>query len=791
MNLFEKFSSKENLKQAFLYLRNETDESSLPLDPIWRPSISSIVHLGDDFFETLQDYLKKEKYKPAKADYIYASKDNLGVRPICIFSVIDRIIYQAIFNPKIFGNIIDKKLFNLCYGNRILGKKKFLKPYKNQWAFFCDKQKEAFNKKLVWRVEFDIQTYYEIIHIDTLLEVLSEQFQIKDKRILDILSKQLKGWSENATKCGIPQGANASHILANAYLYPLDIFIDDLRNSGEFEYFKYADDIVIMAKNPDTLNHIVDKLVLFLRRYNLKLNEKTKLEKLKNTDSIEELKFYNPYGQLNETSQQKIEKISKKIPCILRKIKNGNDTKKSEISALKYYLKAGANLGNPVMIDDLIILIQRRPSLTYLACRYLGFYLSDVNENTDDETKRIVQSKYEKIWKTYRNNSLTEWTRFWLLKVLSAPSFAQSHIGFQAELKRILADPNSKFFRPLAFFYKAYIKEQIDTDAELDFGLDDIKKHIRNSEMDWEKAIYYYFSIYLVGLEEDERIKELLYEALQSDSPEVQMMGIFLVNKLYELFEPVVADVAKNGVVNKWDIKLEREITGELSRIYFKIPQVDSDESSKEKTPDYFNDDGKIAQDKLAPIFGLETPIPVKLVGEIKVKGLQEGLSQIAGNKNTAKNTFPYSMTGIDWKNVMFKFEDDENVYIKVKQHSHNTNFKEMGFIGRGRDPKPSEAWTMLEVLGKQNGEIAITDSEAKQKYKKQKEILSKVLKAYFKMESDPFYPYSESNSYRIRMTLIPPPTNSLIVSSKKRTGKKNDDFGLDEYYDEQAKLVA
>ncbi len=75
------------MKKAFNYLQDEFNESSLPLDPIWRPAISAVEELGDSFFETLQEYLRESKYQPDKASYIYADKDNMGVHPICVFSV--------------------------------------------------------------------------------------------------------------------------------------------------------------------------------------------------------------------------------------------------------------------------------------------------------------------------------------------------------------------------------------------------------------------------------------------------------------------------------------------------------------------------------------------------------------------------------------------------------------------------------------------------------------------------------------------------------------------------------
>jgi hypothetical protein len=466
-------------------------------------------------------------------DYVYNPKDNAGVRPICVFSVVDRIVYQALLNPLILGNTIDGKLFNVCFCNRILGEDKYLKPYKGQWVDFCDAQIKAFKKGLVWRFEFDIHTYYENIHIDTLVETLKEKFQIRDERLLTILESQLKHWSEKRTMCGLPQGANASNVLANAYLHPFDTFLDDLRGKDHFEYFRYNDDTVITAESADKINSIIEKAVLFLRTYNLNLNEKSKLVKLGNTKSIEEVKFHNPYAHLNETSRQKLEEISKKIPTILRNLKSGKEIKKTDVSSLRYYLKAGAGMGDQEIFDALIALIPNKPSLIFEIGKYFGFYFSNEDKEFYLANKELIHAKYESIWKMYRNKSLTAWTKFWLLKVLSTPPFAREHKGFQAELDRIVADSNAQILRPLAFFYKAYMrdmvrweramkKESIDS-IDAGFTLDDIKRQIRNSKMGAEQAIYYYFIFYLRDTENEGVIRGLVYDALQSESPEVQV----------------------------------------------------------------------------------------------------------------------------------------------------------------------------------------------------------------------------------------------------------------------------
>ncbi len=180
--------------------------------------------------------------------------------------------------------------------------------------------------------------------------------------------------------------------------------------------------------------------------------------------------------------------------------------------------------------------------------------------------------------------------------------------------------------------------------------------------------------------------------------------------------------------------------------------------------------------------------------GKLEVDGLKDGLKAIAqSKKETDKFKFPYKLpAGTKWEEITIKFVDDENVYIQVKQFKHTASFKELGLVGRGKNPNPSELWAFLKVLAQVNGELAIKDAQARDKYKKQKELLAKALQSYFSLDYDPFYPYRSSsekqgNSYKIKITLIP-----LQSDDAKSTAaaEENDDLGVKEYLKEQAPQV-
>jgi len=204
-------------------------------------------------------------------------------------------------------------------------------------------------------------------------------------------------------------------------------------------------------------------------------------------------------------------------------------------------------------------------------------------------------------------------------------------------------------------------------------------------------------------------------------------------------------------------------------------------------------DGEKIDKQKFSYERDSQEPIKVQIIdGKMKIEGLQDGLESITQTKKDNKNRFPYKLpAGTTWNNIIIKFEDDEKVYIQVKQFKLSTDYKEMGFVGAGKKPKPSEMWAFLRILAERNGELTIKDREAKDKYKKQKQLLAKSLQSYFSLDYDPFYPYNSSvekqgNSYKIKITLIP----SLIDSKKPNIVEESDNLGIKEYLETQTPQI-
>lgn len=180
-----------------------------------------------------------------------------------------------------------------------------------------------------------------------------------------------------------------------------------------------------------------------------------------------------------------------------------------------------------------------------------------------------------------------------------------------------------------------------------------------------------------------------------------------------------------------------------------------------------------------------------------KLKKIEEQLKAFNIKEKKEENRFPYKLpAGTQWKNIVIKFLDEETVSISVGRYYKDViqTFEEMGFVDkRFSSPRPNEAWKFLKVLAINNGEITFKDKKAKLTYKKQKELLAKQLQSYFRMESDPFYPYHETKSYRARFIIFYAP-EELKRDEKKQEETETEEDEIDEeikqFLNEQAPQV-
>lgn len=648
-NLYERFSSKENLKQAYLHIKDEIRFSSLSVDPINQPMLSAIETLGDSFFDALELSLRNGEYEPESGYFVYLPKDNLGVRPVCVLSLVDKIVYQAIFNKDILGTFIDGQLSNKsCFGNRIENDPDndyYFVYYGNNWEAFCKAQKDAFDDGYTWKLEFDIQQYFENIPVKKLIEAMRSDFQCKDEKMLELLSAQLIKWSEYTDlHTGIPQGLYASGVLGNVYLSFLDRYIEDNFLKENIRYFRYADDIVLMGKDKNDVLQTTEKIVSKLRKMHLSLNEKTRLVELEDTEEIERMMFIGDYSEeIEDVPEDEITRISKEIPWLLEKMTAKEPIDKIEFRELKYFLKVDREY-NPDMCIKLLEIIGIYQSLT----SFIVPYLSDARRQLGFPYDSVFD---DNLWKIYNDQGISRWTKFWVFKYLISNNVPYVE-GFEAEVRSIIQKPESSIFKVVAYYYMIINEEKIDIELVL--------RDMRNAETSVEKSIFASFLFPALSQEDDATKKSQIEKLLSSDNHDLNIIG---------------------SVISKEEmVKYSSGITSFSKRLLSIEPEK---KDKKKETVEMFS----ITLES-------ETPIRQKMFSDPE-KSL--GVTR----KKRGKHTVDLGLEKIDWSKLSLRFEDgmmDLKIYFEDK-FLIQTSYIELGFWKNKKNVTPKMAWHMLKAL--------------------------------------------------------------------------------------------
>ncbi|OGI25783.1 MAG: hypothetical protein A3J76_00985 [Candidatus Moranbacteria bacterium RBG_13_45_13] len=177
-----------------------------------------------------------------------------------------------------------------------------------------------------------------------------------------------------------------------------------------------------------------------------------------------------------------------------------------------------------------------------------------------------------------------------------------------------------------------------------------------------------------------------------------------------------------------------------------------------------------------------QNPIPIQIVsGKMEVEGLRSGLEAIATKneentivKNKKRIRLPH-FNSTPWKDVSIRFLDERNVLIKGGNKTATADYEGLGF-SNDKSNKPNLMWNFLLQMAKNNGETKPIQSPVPDNVKQIKRKISDFLKKLFKNDTEPFFDFSESKTYKLKIILIPP-----VVENEKN----EDNLGIKDYLDE------
>src|SRR5439155_5636718 len=123
--------------------------------------------------------------------------------------------------------------------------------------------------KYKYILQLDLSNFYDSVRLDTLERWIREEASTDKGWIITLLFYFLNQWNRKKTglhpqAVGIPQDALAdcARILGNYYLRKYDKFAAELCNKAGAEYFRYADDQMILLQSKSG----IESLMLLLTR---------------------------------------------------------------------------------------------------------------------------------------------------------------------------------------------------------------------------------------------------------------------------------------------------------------------------------------------------------------------------------------------------------------------------------------------------------------------------------------------------------------------------------------------
>jgi group II intron reverse transcriptase/maturase len=188
--------------------------------------------------QVLQDELFRKVYRPYPLmKVLIPKKDEETPRALCIPTVRDRIVQKAVLN--LIEPILDKEFEDTSFAYR--------KGYSVKRAVY--RVRSLYEQGYQFVIDADIDDFFDSVDHDILMDKFEKVIDNREIGHLVRLWLKAEIWNGSTLETspqGIPQGSPMSPVLANLFLDE----IDERLSSDGFRYVRYADNYLILGKNP-------------------------------------------------------------------------------------------------------------------------------------------------------------------------------------------------------------------------------------------------------------------------------------------------------------------------------------------------------------------------------------------------------------------------------------------------------------------------------------------------------------------------------------------------------------
>ena len=316
----------------------------------------------------------KAGFLPNPALQVFMPKSNGLSRMYTLLSIEDQIVCQAFGNiiadSLTSGRTVRKRYKQSVFGNLYTESDSiyFYQDWKQSYSAFSKAISKSHMLGNDYIGSFDLTACYDSINHNTLSKALNRRCDI-DEACIDALIRLIESWMANSIKeigIGIPQGPQTSGIISEVVLSEYDEYIEELKKLHEFDYYRYVDDIKVLAKDEVTVKWILfllDKkskeMGLFPQSSKISIHKINKIEDEIKTISVPLFEDEYDEGTMSIVATKKIKKLIKEEPADLttirryfRFVKQNSESNKLAIRTVEQF---------PNLIDAFSYYVKRYP----------------------------------------------------------------------------------------------------------------------------------------------------------------------------------------------------------------------------------------------------------------------------------------------------------------------------------------------------------------------------------------------------------------------------------------------